>query len=260
MERGRSTAAASRSSGTGSGWAARKRSTFSVRVAAGTWVMSENLVLRPVHGGAWRGRVGRRQAPLPPTRGSLMLRRVLTVAALTRSWSCPCWSRPSQARRMPSRTTWLARHPPGDVRLAGLDRRNRVAERRQQAGRQPRHRQHLAGDATTPRGKAVPGHPALREVRQAASTCAVLFNTGRNAAGPGPEPSRELRKAGLPGRRHLRSPHGRGARRTASSAAARRSSTRASRSSPTSATGAPTSSARTTSGRSRLPNYGNRLG
>ena len=40
MLRGRSHARMIRSSGTGSGWLARKRSTRSVRVAAGTWLMA----------------------------------------------------------------------------------------------------------------------------------------------------------------------------------------------------------------------------
>src|SRR5688572_29680708 len=47
VERGRPTARAIRSSGTGSVWLARKRSTRSARAAAGTWLIATLPVVRP---------------------------------------------------------------------------------------------------------------------------------------------------------------------------------------------------------------------
>jgi hypothetical protein len=46
VERGKSTAFAIRSKGTGVGWDAKNRNTLSARVAAGTWVMG--VIIRGV--------------------------------------------------------------------------------------------------------------------------------------------------------------------------------------------------------------------
>ena len=78
MLRGRSHARMIRSSGTGSGWLARKRSTRSVRVAAGTWLMPP--IVHPRRPGA--GSHGVPAAGLG--RGS--------SAACRRAW-CPVCSR-----------------------------------------------------------------------------------------------------------------------------------------------------------------------
>ena len=57
MERGRSHARMMRSSGTGSGWLARNRSTRSARVAAGTWLMAGQAYGHPMAAGPdWTGR------------------------------------------------------------------------------------------------------------------------------------------------------------------------------------------------------------
>ena len=56
MLRGSSQARTIRSRGTGSGWLARKRSTRSVRVAAGTWLMAASCHRRRAGG---RTRIGR---------------------------------------------------------------------------------------------------------------------------------------------------------------------------------------------------------